>query len=143
MILEFTIPGDPVAKGRPKLTTINGSARTYTPAKTRSYESLVRLAAEQAMGGRAPLDGPLLVAVAVHLAVPESWSQKKKRLALSGEVLPTKKPDLDNFIKAVLDGMNSVAFIDDSRIVDLVCRKRYSETPRIHVEITVLDGLPA
>lgn len=143
MTVVFTIPGDPVAKGRAKLSTVNGMARAYTPAKTRKYENLVCLAAEQAMAGRAPFDGPLSVQITVLLAVPESWSGKKKKAALAYEVLPTKRPDLDNFTKAVLDGMNAVAFTDDARIVDLIVKKRYSDAPRVVVEISKIDGLPA
>lgn len=142
-MIEFTIPGSPVPKGRPKLTTIGGMARAYTPAKTRNYESLVRLAAEQAMSGAAPLDGALCVELVVHLPVPESWSQKKRQAALSGAVVPSKKPDLDNVVKAVLDGMNSVAFVDDARIVDLVARKRYSETPKVAVFLSEAAGTAA
>jgi Holliday junction resolvase RusA-like endonuclease len=142
-MLTFTIPGAPVAKGRAKLSTVNGHARAYTPTKTRNYESLVALAAEQAMRGRAPFDGPLALQVTILLGVPESWSKKKRAACLAYEVLPTKKPDIDNVTKSVLDGMNAVAFVDDSRIVDLVVKKRYSDSPRVVVELEQLAGLSA
>ncbi len=140
MLLSVTIPGDPVAKGRPKLTTISGMARAYTPAKTRNYESLVRLAVEQAMTGRSPFDCPLDCEISVFLGVPASWSKKRSAAALLGCVLPTKRPDLDNFTKAILDGMNSVAFTDDARIVDLRVRKRYSMSPRVTVNLSEISG---
>lgn len=143
MNLVFTIPGSPVAKGRPKLTTIGGMARAYTPAKTRNYEALVRVAAQEAMSGRPLMDGPLHLYVGVYLGIPDSWSKRKKAAALEQLVLPTKKPDVDNVIKAVSDGMNTVAFTDDSRIVNLTASKRYSDMPRVEVVLTPVDGEPA
>ena len=139
-MLEFTIPGSPVAKGRPKLTTINGMARAYTPSKTRNYEALVRLASEQAMAGRPLFDCPLGLTVSVFIEPPASWSKKRRVAALAGEVLPTKRPDVDNYIKAILDGMNSVVFADDARIVDLVVKKRFSESPSVVVAIVAVPG---
>lgn len=143
MNLAFTIPGDPVAKGRPKLTTIGGMARAYTPAKTRNYEAIVRLAAKEAMAGLLPMDGPLHLWVRVYLGIPTSWSKRKKAAALEQLVLPTKKPDVDNVIKAVSDGMNAIAFTDDSRIVNLTAVKRYSDMPRVEVMVMAVDGEPA
>ena len=43
--VEFTVPGAPVGKGRPRMA----AGRMYTPAKTASYESLVAYAAAVAM----------------------------------------------------------------------------------------------
>ena len=58
-MIEFTIPGPPVGKGRPRATTVGGMARMYTPKKTASYEGLVAHTAQIAMAGRALFDGPV------------------------------------------------------------------------------------
>lgn len=52
---------------------------------------------------------------------------------LNGELLPAKKPDIDNIAKAVLDALNSVAYRDDTQIVELQIRKQYSEKPRLEI----------
>ena len=39
--ISFSVPGEPVGKGRPRFTR---TGHPYTPGKTESYESLVRLA---------------------------------------------------------------------------------------------------
>ena len=54
---------------------------------------------------------------------------------LGGEELPTKKPDLDNVLKAVLDGLNGIAFVDDSQVVAITVRKKYTLTPSVAVAI--------
>ncbi|OWR16593.1 RusA family crossover junction endodeoxyribonuclease [Brevundimonas diminuta] len=134
--LAFTIPGDPRGKGRPRATTIGGHARMFTDSKTASYENLVKLAASRALGGRAPLDCPLTVVVTVRMTPAASSSRKKRASMLAGEMAPTKLPDLDNVVKAVLDGCNKVAFRDDALVVSLIARKRYAEVPGVDVEIS-------
>lgn len=42
-----------------------------------------------------------------------------------------------------LDGMNKIAFRDDSVVCDVIKRKRYSETPRVEVAVRELDSAPA
>ena len=42
---------------------------------------------------------------------------------LNGELLPAKKPDIDNIVKAVLDALNEVAYRDDTQVVELQVRK--------------------
>jgi Holliday junction resolvase RusA-like endonuclease len=49
--------------------------------------------------------------------------------------MPTTKPDADNVVKAVFDGLNGVAFRDDVQVVDLRVRKRYSATPAVRVQL--------
>lgn len=134
--LAFTIPGDPRGKGRPRATTIGGHARMFTDSKTASYENLVKLAASRALGGRAPLDCPLTVVVTVRMTPAASSSRNKRASMLAGEMAPTKLPDLDNVVKAVLDGCNKVAFRDDALVVSLIARKRYAEVPGVDVEIS-------
>lgn len=135
-IVRFTVPGVPVGKGRPKVSTRGGKfARMYTPEKTASYESLVALAARQAMAGMPLFDGPVEVVMAILLPVPASWSKKKQAEALRGVLLPTKKPDADNVVKAIFDGINGVVWHDDVQVCGLLMVKRYAAVPGVHVRI--------
>lgn len=133
--LAFTIPGDPRGKGRPRATTINGSARMFTDKKTATYENLVKMAASHALEGREPFDEPLRMRVAVRMVPAASHSAKKRAAMLAGEMFPTKLPDLDNVVKAVLDGCNKVAFRDDALVVRLSAYKTYAPTPGVDVII--------
>lgn len=137
--LAFTIPGDPRGKGRPRATTIGGHARMFTDSKTASYENLVKLAASQALGSRQPFDEPLMMIVTVRMTPAASDSGKKRAAKLAGTILPTKLPDLDNVVKAVLDGCNKVAFRDDALVVRLVAEKAYAETPGVDVMINPIQ----
>lgn len=132
----FTVEGEPVAKGRARVTTKGGFARAYTPAKTVEYEKVVAMAGKIAMAGRKPLEGPLVMGLSIYRSIPKSWGKKDRQLAIQGDIYPVSKPDSDNVCKGVSDALNGVAYVDDSQIVDHIISKRYSEFPRIVVRIS-------
>lgn len=139
------IPGDPKGKGRARSRIAKGRngaqfVAHYTPKDTVEYENLVRMAAHEAMCGRAPTNFPCRVTIIACCSVPASWSKKKQQKAHLGEVFPTGKPDLDNSLKAVLDGMNKIVFRDDALVCSLTISKHYSATPRVQVIVRELDG---
>ena len=142
-MIRFTIPGTPQGKGRAKATHIPGlGTRMYTPAKTVAYEGLIAHIAQAAMAGRAPLECPVHVELLIRCAVPASWSMKKQRQALAGEIIPTIKPDADNILKAVCDACNGVVWRDDVQAADGCWRKRYHATPGVIVTIEPIAMRP-
>ena len=136
-MIQFTVPGVPVGKSRPKFTTVNGHAVAYTPAKTTSYENLVKLAYQQTCGDRKPYekDVPLRAEIVACFPIPKSTSKRKREQMLSGEIRHTHKPDADNIAKAVLDALNGIAYYDDTQIVRLEVIKYYSDEPKALVTI--------
>jgi Holliday junction resolvase RusA-like endonuclease len=137
-MIEIVLLGEPVAKGRPRFNTETGVA--YTPEKTRSYEQMLRLAATDVMGDRPPLEGPLKVDMRVVKAIPRSWPKKKQDAARTGALLPTGKPDWDNFGK-VVDAANMVVWVDDGQIIDGRVRKSYGDKPGMWITVTPLEGV--
>ncbi|WP_085701945.1 RusA family crossover junction endodeoxyribonuclease [Pseudomonas sp. B15(2017)] len=138
--VKFIVPGEAVGKGRPRVTTIGGHARMFTPTKTANYETLIALAAQQAMDGRELISGPVMVELRIFVSVAASWSKKKTAEALRGEVMPTKKPDADNVLKAICDGINGIVFRDDVQVVNVSMSKRFGETPGVIVKVIPLEG---
>lgn len=134
---EFIIDATPVAKGRPRFSSRGGFVKTYTPAKTSEWEDVVREEARKAMGSSEPIDGPVALSLRFYLPIPASWSKKRTEAAKSGQERHIKKPDADNFAKAVMDACNGVLFIDDSQVVDMHVAKYYSDWPR--VVVTMLE----
>lgn len=134
LIYEQAFLGDPVAKGRPRFTR---QGRAYTPAKTREYESYGKALAKTKWQQQ-PYDGPVHAEIMVYLAPPKSWSRKKRLAALNGEVLPTTRPDLDNYCKAALDILNEVVVKDDSCVISVLTAKLYSNSPRVAIKLYTL-----
>lgn len=119
--LEVVIDGPPVPKARPR-TGRNGN--TYTPRRTLDHEERIAKAARNVLRGRKPTTAP--VAVSVTFYVPGR-----------------RKGDVDNYLKTTLDGLNEIAWGDDSQVVHAdawVILDRAN--PRTEVSITTLPGAP-
>lgn len=129
-MFEFIIPGEPVAKGRPKLSRYG----TYTPKKTKEYEEHIKQEWRK-NGYKEPLTGAVMVDITFYRSIQKSSSKAAKTAKLTGKVKPTVKPDLDNYIKAVLDGLNGLAWVDDSQIINISATKEYSLEPETVVLI--------
>lgn len=134
----FEVAGKVEAKGRGRVGSIqkaNGQkfSTVFTPAHTRKYEALVRHAAGQAMGEREPFDKPVEVRVLIFLAIPQG---KQKQFEKYGaDLLPETKPDIDNYVKAALDAINTIVITDDKLVWSMTARKLYSNRPRMRVEV--------
>lgn len=141
-MIDFIVYGQPQGKGRPRVGRFGGGVRMYTPAKTVSYEGLVAHCGAAAMSGRPLVEGALELRLLIDVQIPSSWSKKKQAKALAGEILPTTKPDIDNVIKAIGDGLNGVVWKDDVQVTDVITRKRYAEKPQVRVMVrpAVLAG---
>ncbi|WP_175689681.1 RusA family crossover junction endodeoxyribonuclease [Burkholderia anthina] len=137
--VEFIVPGTPVAKGRPRFARQGAHVRAFTPEKTERYENLVKVAASVAMRGAAPFDGPVRFVVHIGAPIPTSWSMKRQDAAAAGLIGATKKPDWSNVVKAIEDGLNGVAYVDDAQIIDAWVSKRYTRTPGVRVEVIELN----
>ena len=127
----IVVEGEVVPKGRARITR---SGIAYTPKKTRDYENKLAFFAAEVMKDSPLLEGPLWVCVRVSVSIPESWSKKKRALALAGEIKPIGRPDLDNYIK-ILDALNGIVWKDDSQIVEISAFKYYGEKPRLFLDI--------
>ncbi|WP_019646178.1 RusA family crossover junction endodeoxyribonuclease [Novispirillum itersonii] len=133
--VEFFAPGLPVGKGRPRATVRSGVMRLYTPARTRTQEAAIALAARLAMVGRSVILGPVRTDMVFVLPVPASWPKRRQALARNGAELPAKKPDLDNLEKLVLDALNGIVWRDDAQVVEGTKRKIYGDAPGVTVTV--------
>ena len=124
--VSFFVPGEVVGKGRPRFTTVGRYTKAFTPEKTTNYENLVKLSYQEAYRDfRFPDDAQLVMEIVAVFPIPKSTSKKRAALMENGEIRPAKKPDCDNIAKAICDGLNLVAYYDDTQIVELCIVKRY------------------
>lgn len=140
-VVRLVIPGAPVGKARPRVT----SHGTFTPAKTKRAEADVRAVWREAGGHRLP-DGPIVAHIHVYLERPAGHYTPKRELSAVGRrsPFPTKKPDLDNVAKGILDALNERAYHDDSQIMELHIRRLWNDAPHdgrllgAHTVVTLL-----
>lgn len=81
-----------------------------------------------------PLSGPVCVSISVRIAPPKSWSARRRN-SVSGQP-HDRRPDLDNLIKLVLDGLNGVAYEDDRQIARISAAKIWAENPGLTIKVT-------
>jgi Holliday junction resolvase RusA-like endonuclease len=136
MEVTIELAGIPEGKGRPRFTRAGGGI-AFTPAKTRRYESALRLAAQNAMAGRPPMEGPVRCSITAQFPVPKSWSKKKKEQALLGFILHTSRPDFENLAK-VVDAFKEIVWKDDSQVCDAQITKFYSSHPLLRITVNQL-----
>ena len=132
LAVTFTIFGKPHAKQRHKFVRATG--RTYTPTPTVDFEAHVGATARSLF--KVPMIGPVRLTLLATFKPPVSWSKKKRASHLG--TFHTQKPDLDNLEKSFCDGLNRIAFADDSQIAEIHCRKMWGEDEGTLVMIEAL-----
>lgn len=150
VVIRFVVPGTPRSKLRARHRALKKGGQivlskkgnpvilSYTPKQTGEEEFAFRMIAAAAMEGRRPFEGEIELKLCAYRRIPESWSKKKQADARAGLIRPTAKPDFDNTAK-LIDGMKGVVWGDDAQVTDAHIFKRYSDTPRVVVEVRQLD----
>ena len=133
MKYEFEVPGAIKGKGRPRVNSYTGIV--YTPTTTKDYEYLV----EQYFLLKYPkfksLEGRVSVNIKATFSIPKSTKKQDVEKMLENSISPTKKPDIDNIVKIILDAMNKFAFKDDTQITKLSVEKVYGNEEKVEVII--------
>jgi len=122
-IISHQFDINPVPAARPRVSRFS----TYYPKKyTRFKKEMEALTGEL---DSTPCENLVCVSLKFKIKTPQSWS-KKKRLERENTYC-NNNSDIDNYIKAMLDSLNGVYFIDDRQVVEVFASKKYSNEPRI------------
>lgn len=133
----FIIPGQPVAKGRPRFARIGKGVRAYTPAKTQRWEdnAAVLMRAE---AGMKQYNQPLILKMICVFERPQRLNRKKDP---EDRIPHTAKPDGDNCLKLLQDAMIKAGIVqDDSCIYNAQVTKWYAAKGRSPKVIAILTG---
>lgn len=141
MIESFTVPGDPVPKGRPRVALRGGRAMAYTPKRTELWESTAAVLIRAQRGPVPPIDGPVKLTVEAVCRRPARLRRKQDD---PHRLWRTSRPDIDNVCKAVMDALTlSGALKDDSQVVYLVGLSWYAgktEGPCVSIQVEPAPG---
>ena len=134
-LIEFLVPSPIVGKGRPRLCRRSG--RVFTPKRTREYEKRASGIAANAMAdlNLEPLSGPVGIRMVVAYPTPSRRRAEQGQWCITG---PSKYADLDNILKAILDSMNKIVYVDDCVVCAVKCTKRFAaagEAPGVYVQV--------
>ena len=132
VMIRFTLPIIPTAQQRARHTRTGRAYKsTDQEANERTFEAMLMPYVPEK-----PLSGPVKVLFTAYMPIPASTT-KRAREAMQREETPhTKKPDLDNLEKQLLDCMTRMRFWEDDRQVYMVAKKKiYSPSPRWEVAV--------
>ena len=136
-MIEFEVIGKIQPKQRPRFMRRGAFIQTYTPEPTLKYQKLVADSYLAKYDG-IKLTGALVMNIDAFFNVPKSLS-KKKKMELYGKPNVQHNGDIDNVAKSILDGLNGVAYDDDTIVYDLHIRKYYvmgeMDPERVEVKI--------
>lgn len=130
--MRLEIPGVPVAKKRPRFFRKGNHVGTYNPQQTEEGYWLWH-ATQQIQGRR--ISGPCSVGAVFVLPIPKSTTKRNRAAMEAGDVPHTKKPDIDNLLKFVMDCLNGVLWHDDAAVVSVAARKVYGAEPKTIIEV--------
>ncbi len=137
-IYKFRVLGEVKAKQSVKFAQVGDFMKKYTPKDMKNYANWVKCSFLKEYPEHLPsllYDYYLEVTIDVYMAIPKSFSGKKKELALKGFIRPDKKPDWDNISKNICDALNGIAYPDDKAIVKGSVNKYYAEFNYVNIEI--------
>lgn len=132
-MIKILVTGEPVSQARPRFTTRGGYPKAYNTQAVNAQKKLIQNVAITTVDE--PLTGALSVTLIFSKRPPKALKNKWTREK------PTRRPDLDNYIKLALDALNGIAWLDDSQIVQLNAVKRYSDTPSTEIIVEQLGGV--
>ena len=137
--LSFTAYGTPQPQGSSK-AFVRGNRAYITSAnpKMKPYRHTLTQVAEEAREKITLLTGPLFPRPgAVEATV--LWILSKPKSTPKKITRPTKKPDTDKLLRAVLDALTGVAYEDDSQVVKVLAEKQYGVPERTEVTIREIE----
>lgn len=151
MRVSFFVPGEPGTKGSARAVPYTGRdgkqhAAVRNDAKRAApWSASVALAAERAMAGRPPIEGPVRVELVWWVARPKAHyftGRRAGQLRPDAPMFKATKPDGDKLERCAWDAMTGIVFSDDSRIVTWSGAKPYSVNGLIGMQVTV-RAMPA
>ena len=144
MRIRFTIPGKPVAQGRPRFYRRGKYVSAVDPQASRVYKADISYIAKKELekiGFEKLMEGAIGLKIKAYFPCPKSQYRKTNPRP---ERHHPKRPDADNIAKSVKDGLNGVLYHDDGQIAELIIKKRIAvqgEPPRLEVEIYALPEI--
>jgi len=136
-MIEIHVLGIPKGQPRPRAFVRNGKARVYDAGSAENWKGCIALAANPHLPA-SPITGP--VAVCIHYQMPRPKNLMRKRDP-EGQFPHTKKPDLDNMNKAVLDALTqSGMWHDDSQVCSQRSTKMYTSKTGQPGALIVIDS---
>lgn len=127
----------PTAQSRPRFARRRRGVVAYEKKEMKVWRVECSKLIKEAFESEELIESPLAIDATFYIQPPKYISSKKKlkEKLEAEEIFCGKKPDIDNYLKALLDSMTGIVFKDDGQVVECKARKLYSLKPRIEFVI--------
>jgi Holliday junction resolvase RusA-like endonuclease len=147
--ITFTVHGKPAQMGSKKAVRNKKTKRTYivdmNDKNKKTWAALVKIAARQAMQGRKPFDGPVMVTVMFYIARTRSHYGTGKNVHVLRDDAPkmwhAQTPDKDKLMRCLGDAMTGIVYVDDKQITMTIERKLWCDAEAEGAYVQVMELL--
>lgn len=134
-MIEYSIEGTPRPQGSKR--HVGGGVMVESSKYVKEWRAFARMKAVQAMQGNERIEKPVPVLLVVDFIFDRPLKHfTKKGLRPEAPSCHTSKPDVDKLLRALLDSMSGVVFVDDGQVASLAVSKRYGKAPTTTVSVT-------
>jgi Holliday junction resolvase RusA-like endonuclease len=120
-VIQFRADGIPVPQGSMKV--INGRVLHSQGSALAVWRSTIAWSAKQA--GAIPVADPIQMTLVFIMPRPKTVKRE----------FPSVAPDLDKLIRAALDALTGVAYLDDGQVVEIHAHKIYGSSPGLEIRL--------
>lgn len=85
-----------------------------------------------------PTKKPIMAELTFYMPIPSNGRAKGKKVNTGDYHMV--RPDIDNLEKGIFDSLNKIVWYDDNQLVDVHCRKIYSNVTGIAIELWELNN---
>lgn len=124
LMIRIDAPIMPVAWTRPQFDS--RTKKVYNTKRYEQYKDKLGLYARLAMKGREPFASE----VKLHANFYKPKPKKSKQVSFVG--------DVDNYLKAVMDALSKIVYLDDRQVVQISGAKIFGK-PHIEIELEELS----
>ena len=121
-MIEFRADGVPVPQGSMKV--INGRVLHSQGSALAVWRSTIGFHAK--LAGAKPSEGAMEIQMVFIMPKPKTVKR----------AYPTVAPDLDKLVRAVLDALTGICYLDDSQVTDIRASKVYGSSAGVEIRLT-------
>lgn len=137
---RFFVQGEPKAQPRPKARRVKNFVQIYTPTTAKEWKQAIVKACLQ-NAPKCVLTSPIRLSIVFYMPRPKSDFKSNGQLKSNAQTYHTKKPDIDNLAKAVMDAISDSGVIwhDDKQVCSIGCYKVYGYPEELGAEIKIQE----
>lgn len=140
--ISIFVTGEPKGQPRARAFARNGMVRMYDPGTAEGWKSAIADEWRRSAPKMPKIEVPVCLTLNFHLSRPKSHFRSNGELKPTAPKWYARKPDADNFKKAVMDALTQLGvWDDDDQVVSWHGTKRYSTSNHCGCEIILKEAL--